>query len=455
MTQLPAGQWRAAIIGGGIAGALSALALSKIPRIAATMIFDRDGAFGRGLAYSAKADWHRLNVPAYKMGGIGAEDAEGFADWLAETGQANWPDYSASFVPRRIYGDYIAAQLSDIVTSGHVTTQTDAVIDVARRASGYGLTLASGHRQSFDLVLLCLGNPSPSPFPGIEPSPRSITDVWASGALDPIAVNERVLVIGTGATAVDVVMDLHRRGMRQPITMISRRGLLPLVDAPAEIDPAPVEHWPQATARGIFAALRDDTRRKMEAGVPWQTSIDTFRLQIAGLWTEASQIERERFSRHLRAIWLVHRHRLAPDVAQLLEQLQSAGLLHVLAGRISTTDRTSAGYDIAIRQRGGDTMQMSTDWILNCTGPEERYDRIANPLVGSMLASGMARRGNQGLGLDVDDNCQLRDTSGSVQHGLYAIGHATRGAFWEVTAATNIRRQILAIADQLNVAADC
>lgn len=455
MTQLPAGQWRVAIIGGGIAGALGALALSKIPRIAATTIFDRDGAFGRGLAYSAKADWHRLNVPAYKMGGIGAEDTEGFADWLTETGQANWPDYSASFVPRRVYGDYIASQLSDIVTSGRVTTQTDAVIDVARRASGYELTLASGHRRSFDLVLLCLGNPSPSPFPGIEPSPRSVIDVWAPGALDPIAINERVLVIGTGATAVDVVIDLHRRGMQQPITMISRRGLLPLVDAPAEIDPAPMEHWPQATARGIFAALRDDTRRKMEVGVPWQTSIDTFRLQIAGLWTEASQIERERFSRHLRAIWLVHRHRLAPDVAQLLERLRGAGQLHVLAGRILRANKTSAGYEVAIHRRGGTDVQMSTDWILNCTGPEERYDRIASPLVGSLLASGIARKGNQGLGLDVDHNCQLRDASGAIQPGLYAIGHATRGAFWEVTAATNIRQQILAIADRLKAETGC
>lgn len=455
MNPARAGQWRVAIIGGGIAGALSAVALSRIPQIAAITIFDRDGAFGRGLAYSATAPWHRLNVPAYKMGGIGAEDTEGFADWLIETGQADWPDYSASFVPRRVYGDYIAAQLSDTVTSGRVVTQRDVVTDVAKRASGYELTLASGHRQGFDLVFLCLGNPSPSPFPGIAPSSRSITDVWAPGALDPIAMNDRVLVIGTGATAVDVVIDLLRRGVQQPITMISRRGLLPLVDAPAETDPAPLEQWPQKTARGIFAALLRDTRRKMAAGVPWQTSIDTFRLQIAGLWSEASQIERERFSRHLRAIWLVHRHRLAPDVAQLLERLQNAGQLDVLAGRILHANETSAGYEIAIRRRGGTDLQMSADWILNCTGPEERYDRIANPLVRSLLASGIARKGNQGLGLDVDDACQLRDASGTIQSGLYAVGHATRGAFWEITAASNIRQQILTIADRLKAEAGC
>lgn len=438
-----------AVVGGGVAGSLAAITLAKLPQVESIRMFDRSDGFGRGLAYSAKAPWHRINVPAYKMGGIGSDDAEGFVDWLAATGQADWGDYSDSFVPRRAYGDYIAAELSKIVASGRATTHHDAVMHVAYRQPGYELTLATGGQHKFDLVLLCLGNPSPSPFPGIEASSRSVTDVWAPGALDTIGMSDRVLVIGTGATAVDVVIDLHRRGMQQPITMISRRGLLPLVDAPAQTDPAPLETWPERTTRAIFAALLKDTRHKMAAGIPWQTAIDTFRLQIAGFWTDASRTERERFSRHLRAIWLVHRHRLAPDVAQLLASLRSEQHLDVLAGRIMNAHKTPSGYDVAIHRRGGQAAQMTVNWILNCTGPEERYDRIDNPLVRSMLGSGIARRGNNGLGLDVDETCQIRDGLGCVQHGLYAVGHATRGAFWEVTAATNIRQQILGIAESL------
>lgn len=438
-----------AVVGGGVAGSFAAIILAKLPQVESIAVFDRHDSFGRGLAYSAKAPWHRINVPAYKMGGVGAEDTEGFANWLAEAGQALGQDYSSSFVPRWAYGDYIAAQLAKTVASGRTTTHVGAVTHVAREQSGYQLTLASGESRIFDLVFLCLGNPCPSPFPGIDASPRSITDVWAPGALEPICVSDRVLVIGTGATAVDVAIDLNRRGMQQPITMISRRGLLPLIDAPALIDPAPVETFPTSTTRGIFAALLKDTRRKMAMGIPWQTSVDTFRLHIARLWADASQVERDRFSRHLRAIWLVHRHRLAPDVAQLLERLQSEDRLNVLAGRIITAKTTPAGYDVAIHRRGGKAMRLAVDWILNCTGPEERYDRIDNPLVKSVLDSGIARPGNNGLGFDVDECCQIKDRSGNLQIGLYAIGHATRGAFWEVTAATNIRQQILSIANTL------
>jgi uncharacterized NAD(P)/FAD-binding protein YdhS len=430
---------------------LAAIILSKLPGIGAITVLDRDGAFGRGIAYSARSPWHRINVPAYKMGGIGADD-DGFVDWLTETGQAGWADYSSSFVPRWVYGSYICAQFDAAMRTGRVTTRRDDALGVTRHGDGYRIATASGAALDADLVFLCLGNPPPAPFPDIAPSPRAITNVWAPGALDPIGANDRVLVIGTGATAVDVVIDLVHRGVRAPITMVSRRGLLPLIDAPAETDPAPLQDFPVPTARGIFAALLADTRAKVAAGLSWQTTMDTFRTFIAELYADASEQERARFARHLRAIWMVHRHRLAPDVAELLDGLQRDGRLAVIAGRIAAAAPAAAGYDVTIAKRGhGATTDLAADWILNCTGPEERYDRLDDPLVKCLLSTGQARPGPNGLGLDVDQGCRLRDHAGRVQAGLYAIGPATRGSFWEVTAATNIRKQLLAVAETLQL----
>jgi uncharacterized NAD(P)/FAD-binding protein YdhS len=178
--------------------------------------------------------------------------------------------------------------------------------------------------------------------------------------------------------------------------------------------------------------------------------VDTFRLSIGELYRNASEAERARFARHLRAIWMVHRHRLAPDVAELLEQLQRDKQLDVIAGRITSAVATPSGHDVTIRKRGhGETINLATNWILNCTGPEEHYDRLGDPLIKSLLATGQAQTGFNGLGLDVAPTCELRDGTGHVQPGFYAIGPATRGAFWEVTAASNIRRQLLAVSEQL------
>jgi uncharacterized NAD(P)/FAD-binding protein YdhS len=396
----------------------------------------------------APADWHRINVPAYKMGGLHADD-EGFVDWLKQTGQADWPDFASSFVPRWLYGSYICAMFDELAQHRQVTTVQDMALAISRQDGGYRIATQSGANIDAELVFICVGNPPPSPFPGIAPSPRSITNVWAPGALDAIGADDRVLVIGTGATAVDVVIDLVRRGVQAPLTMVSRRGLLPLVDVPAEADPAPLNSFPVPTARGILAALIKDARIKAAAGLPWQTTVDSFRPHIAELYARATDKDRARFARHLRAIWMVHRHRLAPDVAELLARLQRDQRLAVMAGRIVTATATADGHDVILRKRGyGDDVHLSTNWILNCTGPEERYDRLDDPLIKSLLASGIARTGHNGLGLDVDQGCQLRDRSGQVQHGLFAVGPATRGAFWEVTAASSIRQQLLAIAAQ-------
>jgi uncharacterized NAD(P)/FAD-binding protein YdhS len=66
-------------------------------------------------------------------------------------------------------------------------------------------------------------------------------------------------------------------------------------------------------------------------------------------------------------------------------------------------------------------------------------------LVTSLLLEGYARRGPLDLGLDVDPNCVLLDSRGRKQPGLYLIGPATRGCFWEVTSVPAIRDQATAV----------
>lgn len=53
------------------------------------------------------------------------------------------------------------------------------------------------------------------------------------------------------------------------------------------------------------------------------------------------------------------------------------------------------------------------------------------------------------MGLQVDDASQLMDEHGNPQDGLYVLGSATRGRFWEVTAAPDIRLSASLIADHI------
>jgi uncharacterized NAD(P)/FAD-binding protein YdhS len=53
------------------------------------------------------------------------------------------------------------------------------------------------------------------------------------------------------------------------------------------------------------------------------------------------------------------------------------------------------------------------------------------------------------LGLDVTGNCALLNREGAISRRLFAVGPVTKGAFWEMTAVPDIRRQTEKLAEYL------
>jgi uncharacterized NAD(P)/FAD-binding protein YdhS len=342
------------IVGGGASGALLALALAdRLHGGCCITMFDREGRFGRGIAYSATAPWHRINVSAAKMGGHNDSDPSGFVDWLAQRGHLRTGDYSASFVPRAFYGDYLCDLLAGAAATGALVMRQGAVIALEPHARGYVIRTDTGEQIESDVVALCLGNPPPPPMPSVPISERWVADVWRPDALDRIAPQDHVLLIGSGATAVDVALDLAHRAVGRHITMVSRKGLVPRRDAPptdySGFQPLDLE---APTMRRLLRLLRSEIERAAAAGIPWQSVLDAFRAHYGTLWERSNAQERGRFLRHLRSLWLVHRHRLAPDVSDLLARLQSDGILSVIAGRLVQAEPTAAGSRLDCGTRG-------------------------------------------------------------------------------------------------------
>jgi uncharacterized NAD(P)/FAD-binding protein YdhS len=441
-----------AIVGGGASGALLAIELAgRMSGRCRLTLFDRDGRFGRGVAYSATADWHRLNVPAIKMGGRREGDPDGFVEWLAARGYPSPDAYATSFVPRALYGDYLCESLDQLTAAGILATQQNAIVAIEPNGPAYRVIVDTNEVVETDAVALCLGNPAPQTFSRVPVSERWIGDVWKPGALSRIAPDDQVLLIGSGATAVDVVLDLAYRGACRRSLMLSRSGLLPCVDVPPVVYSGFADLNLEApNMRTLMRTLRAEVERAATAGIQWQAVLDAFRQHVGAIWQRSSDAERRRFLRHLRSVWLVHRHRLPPDVADGLARLQADGVLSIMAGRLQQAETTATGYRGTIRRRGGETHAFDVDWIVNCTGPEERYDRIDDPLVRQLFATGRIVGGPMGLGIDVDDNGRVLDSAGHAQRGLYALGPPTRGRFWEITAVPWIRANAVRIAAHIN-----
>ncbi|MBC6982845.1 FAD/NAD(P)-binding protein [Caulobacter sp. 17J80-11] len=438
---------RIAIVGGGFSGtALAVQLLQRRPECEVVLI-ERSGRFGQGLAYSTDCDAHVLNVRAERMSAL-RDHPDHFTRWLAETGRDADPD---RFIQRREYGRYVADWLAEAEREApaRLTRVEAEVVNLSRDAGGWTLALADGTALAADAVALALGNFAPL-TPEVEgldsTTPAYVADPWAPGALDGLAPDTDVLLVGAGLTMVDVLLKLERSGWRGHALAVSRHGLLPHSHDARQIH----VHAPPPPQARLSAALRDFRRRAAER--PWGELMDELRPHVQALWTRLSETERSRFLRHLRPWWDVHRHRLAPEVAAHVEELLAAGRLEVAAGRLAKVSAGECRLTVEWRPRGEhDLRRSSVDLMVNCTGPAFDLTRARDPLVDALLAAGLVRSDRLKTGFDVDLNGRPLDAAGRPTPGLYAVGPLTRAAFWEIVAVPDIRTQAAALADLMVV----
>jgi uncharacterized NAD(P)/FAD-binding protein YdhS len=266
-----------------------------------------------------------------------------------------------------------------------------------------------------------------------------------------VGPDEEVLLVGTGLTAVDVLLGLETHGWRGRATALSRRGLLP------RAHPARAAQLLEAPApRGSGLASRLAQVRRDAETRPWAEVMDGLRPHGQRLWKQAGENERRRFLRHLRPWWDVHRHRMAAEVAEAIERLQAEGRLTLAAGRLLEVRSEAGEVEGRWRPRGqAEPRVVRARRVINCTGPETDPARADSALLRSLLAAGAARRDPLGIGLDVDGEGRVLDGEGTPQRRLFAMGPLTRGALWEIVAVPEIRVQARELAARLDARFGC
>jgi uncharacterized NAD(P)/FAD-binding protein YdhS len=137
-------------------------------------------------------------------------------------------------------------------------------------------------------------------------------------------------------------------------------------------------------------------------------------------------------------------------VADRIDQAQAERQLNLHVGRIDTLTANGAGARLIYRSRtSGEKVTLDVARVVNCAGPGCDFERIDDALIQSMLRAGTVRPDRLHLGLDVTAHCALKNRDGSISSRLFAIGPVTKGAFWEMTAVPDIRRQCEFLAKHL------
>lgn len=455
----PLPQCDVAIVGCGFSGLMSAVRMAAAAPGTIMSVFERRSRPGPGVAYGACDGEHLLNVPAARMGAF-AEKATAFHDWLEREFPGRYG--SSDFAPRAQFGRYLLETAQGSLGASSVKPRfvSDAVVHLERHAFGFELLLASGRTVLTRGVVLAVGLPQARPpWRGVGgdalaaiPRRLLVDDPWEAGALDGVPAEETVVVVGSGLTAVDVVFGLRRRGHRGKLVLVSRNGRFPLPHAashgaPPALDAAELSRGPLEA----FRLVRRTVRELAAHDHAWHGAIDGVRPHATKVWQAWSPEQRAYFLRRLRPHWEIHRHRVPPRLLERLDAERAAGTLELVAGSIGGIAAVAGveAIDVTVKGARGATHAIRAARIVNCVGPAMSVVDTVDPLLGSLLRSGMASADPLGLGLRSDAEGRVLDAQGAPQRGMRLVGALRRGELWESTAVPELRVQAAVAADSL------
>jgi uncharacterized NAD(P)/FAD-binding protein YdhS len=474
--QTPLASKHITIIGGGFSGASIAIQLVRASQAPLHItIIEPRSEVGRGIAHSADDPDHRLNG-TINQHFIDPGDPDALNRLCTEKRLAE-KDPSAIvadgnlFIRRKDFGLFVAETLK-----AHATWPTGSTIrHLQGRATGVAhdansVSVETSHGQQHiasDMIIVATGNALPrlpaqydarlNYSANVVPIPTDLERVRA------IPKSARVLVLGSGLTALDVISTLLRSGHKGQITAVSRRGLRPSPQRPKLYIPTtplskdallarvegPVPTFIQAagyppTTRGLTKALRQQIRQVESTGDLWYTPFDEVRDVLWQIWPKMSLKEKIRCLKRMRSWWDTYRFRSPPQNEALVRKAESLGHVIFRTTRISAILETPDGsLQVTLRDQGFPTERVeSFDALINCTGLDSAAGAKDNPVLGALLSHGLISVDPTGIGFAVDAQCSAIDAEGRVNDKLRIIGPPTNGTFGDQVGAPFIAMQI-------------
>lgn len=402
-----------AVIGGGVAGLMACRQALRAG--VGAMHWFRAVPGSLGTAYDTPCESHLLNVPAARMG-LDPADPAGFHAWLAVRWPGRWEP--TDFVPRRRFGEYLReAVLETLPRLNDHPVRASA----ATRASGGWRVTGDDEAVHVDHVVVAAGLPlrrsrAPAGTPPVREAWDWCLDAAASAQARTLAGD--VWLVGSGLTAVDMVLALRDFGFTGDIHVVSpsARWPQPHDEAPPLPEPA-MQALRARLAAASTAGQVVHALRSAAAAHPWRGLLDSLRPHSNALWAEWPVTLRERLLRCAFGVWNRHRHRVPAAVLQRV--LDDDGVT-LCRGRFRWWDGEARVDGAPLRGAG---------LVLLCAGPAYRTDHARDPLIAGLLAAGHLQRHPLGTGLI------------ACAPSIHLLGALRFGERFETTAVPDLRAQ--------------
>ncbi len=349
-----------------------------------------------------------------------------------------------TFLPRQLFGEYVRQRFFETVERRKdVELNVVKAIATACFAGQDRFRLDFDHAGpvSADVVVLATayGLPGRSSMGALAP--------FGYLASEQLAKAKSMVLIGSGLTMVDVLLQARRDGFQGTATIISPHGQLPRPHAPKGVVPQEIGLPRFKRMSMLTTAVRIACDAAEAHGTPWQAILNGLRSQLQDIWQGLAVEEQARFLRHVRPFWDAHRHRLPSEVHGRIRSEFDAGRTILLRGRVSAVDRANEGFRVTLRRSGSEEAEvMERDLAFDCTGHKPD---LGSSLIKSLLSQGLARPDAHALGVAVNPDGQVVGRGHAVTPGLFALGPLCQGSLWEITSVPEIVRQADAAASNI------
>lgn len=188
-----------------------------------TVIEAKPSQLGLGLAYAQQPERLLLNQPADRMSLT--TDRADFLRWARQ----HWDQHvdAGDCLPRYVFGNYMNWRRALTVPRAaklgiSLRTHVGAATEVTRKGRLWRVTCSTGVNTVAEYVVLATGHNPPQTFQSLEGADGYIADPLQFDSIVERAKGNRVGILGTSLTAIDVARVLLRDGSATSISMISR-----------------------------------------------------------------------------------------------------------------------------------------------------------------------------------------------------------------------------------------
>lgn len=458
-----------AIVGGGFSGTMAAVNLARLAGSPLRVTLVNHGyPQGRGVAYSTRRPEHLLNVAARNMSAL-PEHPNHFVEWLrtrTEFSDTPEAELRETFMPRRIYGDYVRSltlyytQPLDRRACVETVFVDDEAVDIVPHGNGARILLANGAPIDADKVLLATGNEMPAELPGSELLAHHsgyAANPWQNWEAKLPPVTENIVLLGTGLTTVDAIITLLALDWRGTIHAVSRNGLLPHAHfkgrehsdfPPKGVDPA------ELGLLQLVALVEEFCQRLRETGENPAIVVDKLRPHTQRIWQAFTPEERREFVTRHSARWNVMRHRIAQSIHRQVMAAIEQGRLIITRGGVTRLEPQGGRVRVYLGAPTGEAngrvpAALDAGLAINCTGPQTRFSATRSRLLRNLLASGVVTPDAMDMGVRIGSDFVAVQRDAQPSPFLHVIGPLLRGTLWETIAVPELRGQALQVAEVL------